>query len=548
MIYLSAVLLSFFITVVLIPLFSRAALSYNIGLDIPDARKVHRKPIPRVGGLAVSLGVFLSTVLWLPQSNFTRAYAFGAAIVVIFGLLDDIKGLGFKAKFLAQAAAAIIVVWYGDIRIRSLGSLLPDGFVLPEVVAIPFTVFAIVGVTNAVNLADGLDGLAGGICLLSFSCLGYLAYAGEDTTICLLTLALAGSIMGFLRYNTHPAELFLGDTGSQFLGFSAVTASLALTQQQGTALSPLLPLLVLGFPVLDTLAVMAQRLAEGRSLFSPDKNHFHHRLMGLGFHHSESVVAIYCLQCVLVVGAYLLRFHEDWLILSVYVALSAVVIGGFYTADRAGWRLGRYDFLEYLVKGRVKRMRDEGVFIRVSFRAIRFGMPFLLLATAFVPSKVPIYIGILSITLLCMLAGVRLFKRSWTRGGLMFALYLFIPLIVYLSGENERSMPDAVNLLYGAAFIALVVASVLTLKLTRRQRGFKSTPMDFLILFMALVLPYLLGAYLPVKGLPIVVAKTIMFFFGYEVVMGELRGRLDGLALASAPALLVAAIRGLIGW
>ncbi|HUJ70295.1 MAG TPA: MraY family glycosyltransferase [Syntrophorhabdales bacterium] len=548
MIYLSSLLLSFFITVVLIPLFSRAALSYNIGLDVPDARKIHGTPIPRVGGVAVGLGVFMSTVLWLPPSSFIRAYAFGAAIVVIFGLLDDLKGLGFKAKFLAQLAAAIIVVWYGDVRIRSLGSLLPDGFLLPEAVAIPLTILAIVGVTNAVNLADGLDGLAGGICLLSFSCLAYLAYAGEDTTICLLTLALVGSIMGFLRYNTHPAELFLGDTGSQFLGFSAITVSLGLTQQQSTALSPLLPLLILGFPVLDTLAVMAQRLAEGRPLFSPDKNHFHHRLMGLGFHHSESVVAIYCLQCVLVVGAYFLRFHEDWLILSVYLALSAVIIGGFHTADRAGWRLGRYDFLEYLVKGRVKRMRDEGVFIRVSFRAIRFGIPLLLLATSFVPSKVPTYIGLLSIALLCMLGGVRLFKRSWTRVGLMFALYLFIPLIVYLSAETERSMPDAANLLYGAAFIVLVVASVLTLKLTRRQRGFKSTPMDFLILFMALVFPYLLGAYLPVKGLPIVVAKTIMFFFAYEVVMGELRGRLDGLALISAPALLVVAIRGISGW
>ncbi len=367
-------------------------------------------------------------------------------------------------------------------------------------------------------------------------------------TICLLALALAGSIMGFLRYNTYPAELFLGDTGSQFLGFSAITASLALTQQQSTALSPLLPLLILGFPVLDTLAVMAQRLAEGRPLFSADKNHFHHRLMGLGFHHSESVVAIYCLQSLLVIGAYFLRFHEEWIILSVYVALSAVIIGGFYAADKAGWRLGRYDFLEYLIKGRVRRMRDEGVFIRVFFRAIRFGIPLLLLATSLVPTEIPPYIGLLSIALLCTLGGVWLFKRSWMRVGLMLALYLFIPLIVYLSAVSERSMPDAAHLLYTAAFIAIVVASVLILKLTRRKRGFKSTPMDFLILFMALVFPYFLGTYLPVKGLPIVVAKTIMFFFGYEVVMGELRGRLDGLALASAPALLAAAIRGLSGW
>ncbi len=134
------------------------------------------------------------------------------------------------------------------------------------------------------------------------------------------------------------------------------------------------------------------------------------------------------------------------------------------------------------------------------------------------------------------------------RAGFMLSLYLFIPLVVYLSAENERSMGDVLQVLYGAAFIGIVVFSLLTLKLTRRRRGFKSTPMDFLILFMALVFPYLLGTYLPVKELPIIVAKTIMFFFGYEVVIGELRGRLDRLALASVPSLLVVAVRGLWGW
>ncbi len=523
------------------------AFQFNIGLDMPDARKVHGEPIPRVGGIAITLGVFMSTVFWLPQSSFTLAYGIGAAVIVLFGVLDDFKGLGFKMKFLAQIAAALVVVVYGDLRIRSLGGLLPDGFLLPDAVAIPLTVIAIVGVTNAVNLSDGLDGLAGGICLLSFSCLGYLAYIGEDETLCLLGLALVGSIMGFLRYNTHPAELFLGDTGSQFLGFSAITVSLALTQRS-TALSPLLPLLILGFPVLDTLAVMTQRFAEGRPLFSADKNHFHHRLMGLGFDHSESVVAIYVLQSLLVAGAYFFRFYPEWLILSVYVVLSAAILGGFYAADKAHWRLGRYDFLEHLIKGRVRRMRDEGVFIRTSFRSIRFGTPLLLLATCFVPSDIPVQFGLLSVALLCLLGGVWVFKTAWMRAGLMLALYLFIPLIVYMSVERERSMVDAVHLFYNAAFVGLVVASVLTLKLTRRQRGFKSTPMDFLILFIALIFPYLLAAYLPGKGLPIVVAKTIMFFFGYEVVMGELRGRLNRLTLASIPAFALVAIRGLTGW
>ena len=548
MIYLSALLLSFFTTVVLIPVFSRGALRFNIGLDMPEVRKIHKEPIPRVGGIAITLGVFMSTVLWLPQSSFTLAYGIGAAVILLFGMLDDFKGLGFKIKFLAQIAAAVIVAMYGDVRIRSLGGLLPDGLLLPDAISIPLTVVAIVGVTNAINLSDGLDGLAGGICLLCFSCLGYLAYIGENVTLCLLGLALVGSIMGFLRYNTYPAELFLGDTGSQFLGFSAITVSLSLTQQQTTALSPLLPLLILGFPVLDTLAVMAQRFAEGRPLFSADQNHFHHRLMGLGLHHSESVFAIYLLQSLLVIGAYFFRFYQEWLILSVYVTLSAAIIVGFHIADKTRWRLGRHDFLEYLIKGRIERMRNEGTFIRVSFRAIRFGLPLLLLITCFVPSKIPTHFGLLSVVLLCLLGGIWVFKRAWIRLGFVVSLYLFIPLIVYLSTETERSMGDVLPVLYGAAFIGIIVFSVFTLKLTKRKRGFKSTPMDFLILFMAVVFPYLLATYLPVKGLPIIVAKTIMFFFGYEVVMGELRGKLDALVLASMPSLLAAAARGLSGW
>ena len=245
--YLSTLLLSTFITIALIPVFSRGALRFNIGLDLPDARKVHERPIPRVGGIAITLGVYGSTIFWSPQDQFLKAYAIAGGFIVLFGLLDDLKGIDFRLKFFSQMVAALVIVIYGGIKIKSLGGLLPDDMLLPDAIAIPLTVVAIVGVTNAVNLADGLDGLAGGICLLSFSCLAYLAYLEENFALCLLGLALAGSIFGFLRYNTYPAELFMGDTGSQFLGFSAVSLSLSLTQGQ-TPLSPLLPLMILGFP------------------------------------------------------------------------------------------------------------------------------------------------------------------------------------------------------------------------------------------------------------------------------------------------------------
>ena len=548
MIYLSTLLLSFFITVVLIPVFCRAALRYKIGLDIPDARKVHQQPIPRVGGLALTLGVYISTVFSLPQSGFVRAYAIGAAFIVIFGLLDDLKGLDFRVKFLAQFMAALVVVIYGGIKIVSLGSLLPDGMLLPDVVAIPLTVIAIVGVTNAVNLSDGLDGLAGGISLLSFCCLGYLAYTSEDLILSLLAIALVGSIMGFLRYNTHPAELFLGDTGSQFLGFSAITMSLALTQKT-TAFSPLLPVLILGFPVLDTLTVMAQRFAEKRPLFSPDKNHFHHRLMGLGFEHSESVMVIYVLQTLLVVGAYRFRFHSDWVILSTYVCLSAAIVIGFHLADVNHWKVHRYHFLEHLVKGRIRRMRDEGLFIRVFFKTIQYGLPALLFATCFVPETIPKQFSFLSLAFLGVLGIVSVFRQKWLRGSLMFVLYLFIPFVVYLGAEPGRDLFfQTTEIVYDVFYVALVVFAVLTLKLTRRKRGFKTTPMDFLILFIAAVFPYLLGTYLHVDNLPVIVAKTIIFFFGYEVLMGELRGKLRGLMFGSMLALAVVVVRGSMGW
>ena len=205
----------------------------------------------------------------------------GIAVILLFGVWDDIRGLDYRLKFLGQITAVLIVVLYGGVVIRfvPLSGLEP----LPDYVAIPFTVFALIGITNAVNLADGLDGLAGGITLLSLGMIGILAYPTGDTNVPLAAIAVIGSIVGFLRFNTYPARIFMGDGGSQFLGFSAGVLVVMLTQESNTALSPALTLMILGLPILDTGMVMAQRLHEGRSPFLPDKNHIHHKLLALGF-------------------------------------------------------------------------------------------------------------------------------------------------------------------------------------------------------------------------------------------------------------------------
>ena len=296
---------------------------------MPDARKVHTEPVPKVGGLAMAIGALVPVVLVADGGRFVNSVLIGACVIVLFGLVDDLKNLGWKAKFAGQIAAALIVILYGKLNICYLGSCLPDGVSLPEVLALPITMVVIVGVTNAINLSDGLDGLAGGTSLFIFLCIGIVCYTGGDFPeklfIMLLCTAMIGAIFGFLRFNTYPATVFMGDTGSQLLGFLAVTLSLGVTQRE-TPLSPLLPLLLLGFPVLDTLTVMVERIAAGRMPFSPDKNHFHHKLMRLGLFHTEAVVTIYGITALLTAAAYLLRYHSDWLLLSCYAAFCALVV------------------------------------------------------------------------------------------------------------------------------------------------------------------------------------------------------------------------------
>jgi UDP-GlcNAc:undecaprenyl-phosphate GlcNAc-1-phosphate transferase len=228
------------------------------------------------------------------------------------------RDLGFKTKFAGQFAAALIIIIYGGVKIKSLGMLLPDGVLLPDWLAMPLTFIVIVGITNAINLSDGLDGLAGGISLLSFLCIGYLAYSAGYLGIALLSAATVGAIFGFLRFNTYPATVFMGDAGSQLLGFMAITFSLKLTQGNAP-LSPLLPLLLLGFPVLDTITVMFERVTNGKSPFVADKNHLHHKFMRLGLFHTEAVLSIYVLQAFLVTSAFVFRSRSEWFLLILYL-------------------------------------------------------------------------------------------------------------------------------------------------------------------------------------------------------------------------------------
>jgi UDP-GlcNAc:undecaprenyl-phosphate GlcNAc-1-phosphate transferase len=531
-------LMSLFVTISLIPILVRLALKFQL-VDIPDARKVHAAPIPRCGGIAISLGACIPIIIiGRYTEGFIGAYLAGVGVLFLIGILDDRWGLDYRIKFSGQILAAAIVAYYGGVRVLSVGCLLPESISLNVWASILITVVVIVGVTNAINLSDGLDGLAGGLCLMSFCCIGYLAYLVENVIIVLTSLSLAGAIFGFLRFNTFPATLFMGDTGSMFLGFSIATLSLAITQGS-TPYSPMLPLIIVGFPVMDTVVVMAERIFHGRSPFVADRNHFHHKLLRMGIFHSGSVMVIYGIQGLLVTSAVVFRFYDDEFLLTLYLMMFALVLCNFFCVERMD-----------AIKGRLKALKEQGVFIKIAFCPLDKGLPLLLLLLAgLIPAAIPPVLPILSAVLLGILAITWIFRKNWLRPILSMTLYLFIPFVVYAGVEFRSSWADGgfLKWLYQLSFLGLVFFVMATLKLTQRKMGFKISPMDFLILFIVLVLPFVTGTYVEQKLMADFVSKTLMLFFSYEVLMGELRKHYGWLAVWTGAALVVVIIRGGVG-
>ena len=310
----------------------------TIGLtDAPGPRKVHSIPVPRVGGLAMAVGLLLPTLITVELTPSIRGLLLGLVVLLVFGLWDDRVTLGYRTKFAGQVLAAGLCMVVGNVHVGTL--MIGSVIVLPQAVSLFITFVFLVGITNAVNLADGLDGLAGGLVLLCLCAIALFAAMSGNVTVVETALIEAGAVLGFLRFNTHPARIFMGDSGSQMLGFSVGALAPLATQGEASPLSAALPLLLLGLPIMDTLTVMLTRMRAGRSPFSADSNHLHHRLLALGFAHREAVLLIYLMQVGLVLLAYFLRFESDSEVVIAFGVFAGVVIGLLRRANQVGWRL-----------------------------------------------------------------------------------------------------------------------------------------------------------------------------------------------------------------
>lgn len=311
-------------------------LAIKIGaMDHPDPRKVHNGIMPRMGGLAVYLAFIISVLLFRELTPQVWGLIAGATVIVLVGILDDTRGLSPRIKLLGQIIAASTIIPFG-LQVHYITNPLTGNILYLGAFSIPLTIFWVVAVTNAVNLIDGLDGLAGGVsCIaaLTMAAVIWTQWGGYAAENIMLVLTMAAAVAGFLKHNFHPAKIFLGDTGSLFLGYTlSVMAIMGLTKS-ATAVSIIIPLVILGVPLLDTFFAVIRRYHKHQPIFQPDKEHLHHQLMAMGLSHRQTVLAIYALSSFLGINAVVLNMVSSNQAMALLVVLAVTVI---YMADRVG--------------------------------------------------------------------------------------------------------------------------------------------------------------------------------------------------------------------
>lgn len=319
-----AIAVAFVASILLTPLVRRFA--FRIGaVDQPNYRKVHTSIMPRIGGLAIFGAFLIGYVILRPEDDHAMGILIGATIIILTGFLDDMLEITAKAKILGQLSAAVVVIMYGGLQIEVInlpfGGQIEFGFL-----SIPITIIWIIGITNAINLIDGLDGLAAGVSSIALIALSIMAIIMGNPFVVATAAILAASSMGFLFFNFHPAKIFMGDTGSLFLGF--MISVLALLGFKNVAIiSLIIPVIILGVPISDTFFAIIRRIRMKQKIMAPDKSHLHHCLINTGFSHRQTVLIIYGIAALFGLAAILFSQATVWgSVLLIIVILLAIEV------------------------------------------------------------------------------------------------------------------------------------------------------------------------------------------------------------------------------
>lgn len=512
--------IALFLTIALMPMVVRLAPILGL-LDRPDeARKQHTRIIPRCGGMAMAIGIAAPLIFYLTQSQPMQvplylSLCIGCAIIVLFGALDDRNNLHYGWKFAGQIVAAAIVLAGGFViqRVPLMG--LEQA---PIWLSYIISFFFIIGVTNAVNLTDGLDGLAGGTSLFSLSVIVAIALLTHNDGAALIAITVIGGILGFLRFNTYPAQVFMGDAGSQFLGFVTACLALQVSQSESAPISAALPLLLLGLPVLDTLTVMSIRLREGRSPFSPDRNHLHHQIITIGFRHNEAVAIIYVLQVLLLAIAFLLRYADDHLLLAIYGGFCALLLGVLHIAKRSGWQFHATRPTQPFVDRRnifFRRMQwlyDHTTHVMQALIAGALLIPLMPHAGKPVSAD--------NMWIILLLVPALFLPRMlphWCMRLTVYPASIFMMYLISIDTYLQKHLL-AINLYFGAIAVALALA----IRMTRREH-FRLDTQDLLVLVIIVVVPLLPFEWMQQFAVGETVLRVAVLMYGCEFIIGRMQ-------------------------
>ncbi len=517
-------IIALFTAMIMVPYLQRWAIDTG-AVDIPDERKVHKRAVPRIGGVAICMAWLFSLLVYMDMTREVRGILAGSLIIFFTGFIDDLYGLSPKKKFIGQIIACIITITVGHITISSLGNLFGTGtLMVPELLTVPFTILAVVGIVNAFNLMDGLDGLAGGISTIALCAFLILGYLTGNYLIISLCAALLGGVLGFLKYNIHPARIFMGDTGSLLVGFVIAFLAILLTQSAGAQLQPLIPVLILGLPIADTIRVMGSRMLQRKSPFSPDKTHVHHLFLDLGLDHRRTVTIIYAISLILAGFAIICR---AWSGPALLLALAAAM-AGFYTLIRL--LRDRTDALLTAGKLSMSTLRGTPLFLRLSWSARRIApvaavlvFVFFLLAaglctTSNYSNTTTVQVGaILLAGSLALLYGTRDIRNHFFMAMLAVSILLITfvlnqsPVVEFNSNIFFDYLRDIIHL----CLLALVI-----LHLIFREPGehFLSG-LDYLVIGISALIMIIAWQRSPSLDFPLSILKGLNIYLALKVVM-----------------------------
>lgn len=547
--YLYVVAVATIISLVLVPVMMTHAEKLGM-VDHPSGRRVHKQPVPRVGGWGIVFGTLIPLFTMTTLTPLLGIFIYGSLVLLLFGTLDDRYEIGPQAKFIGQFFAAIPLVTFADFFIIQYPIF--NTWEPPEAFSMGVTVVCLVAMINATNQSDGLDGLAGGESLLTLAGIALLAYLADASVLLVVAMAAIGGVLGFLRYNTHPARVFMGDSGAQFLGFVVGFLAIWLTQYEDTELSPAAMLPLLGLPVFDFLLVLCIRLRNRQPIFKASKQHIHHRLLDRGFVHKETVAIIYFLHAAMVLSGLLLRNSNDFVILAAYAGICGVFLLLLTSAERCDWRAGE-SALQFgdkmAVSGDIDQTLRKTLLVIFPRRTLEYLIPIYLVAVALLVDDVSRDYGLVALFLLVPVTLQALLRKTLDATPRRLAVYTVTVFIVYLCAWDrsgwQRGWAPVVEIIY-YIILALAVALAIRFSPRRRKEEFRVTSLDYLLLFIVLFSLFI-ADFLPAGlfSVPIFIVALVVMLYGIELLMVERKQRADWLGKAAGLALLIIAWRGL---